>query len=258
MSKNTFAKIGDRIKESPFVVPIYWMIIVGFLMSLVILANDFYTGYAGVLKAPKPILKNEFEEWLYFARMIVLAGLPQVVGVIGVYISMALNPENQQEERILKIATAVTAIAVTVDLLTGLMYYFPLDITFQNIANNPWEMIWSIIMSGMIDTIGSELMFIVCFGLAVQLRSHAQASWNKLALPSITAGQRKSRPRQQNRNKQRQQPDSLSNSTHPSHQQPRKNKHRKQQQPSRPIPREQWPDVQDNAPDTIMSRSRHK
>lgn len=160
MDESVIRKISDRVRESHFIIPIYWFIVIGFIACTVRSVFDFYTSYVGVSSMQVQGFSNQ---WADILNRATVAAMPQVWTNIAALVLLALEPTNRTEQWIRWGAGLTMLVAIYVDVLTGYYFYF-LEGTA---AGSTFH---SLIMSGVADTLLSEGGWTVCFGLLLALR----------------------------------------------------------------------------------------
>lgn len=168
MSKSQVRKMAERLRNSPFVVPIFATAVLLALMSVLYTAADYTTSLYGVRLLPVnrvwPILDYAY------------AALPQALQIITGYAMLALDIEDNEDRKFRRAASLIFLLALVVDNGTDVWYTMSeaaraMFLTMTYNADAVSSVITSIGMSLTIHTIGSELMFVVGFGLTFQLMS---------------------------------------------------------------------------------------
>ena len=151
MTRRTgFRAMGDIIRNSAFIIPIYIAIVLMLGVATVRSWLDFTTSLAGA-------------ESLFFARGTVnyelnvfsLAAMPQLITIVFSYVALA-TPFNNEFKWLKLAAIAALMGSLALDIYTGYLYY-------NTISHFPWA------MSGLADTAFSEIGFTVAFGLTLDL-----------------------------------------------------------------------------------------
>lgn len=191
MSRNNFKRIGDKIRESGFVLIVAAFLVAGMMITVITSVNDYYTSYMGVLQIPvnqTSDVPSAFELWLSGARQIAIAAMPQVITVIAGYIMLAFEPVsgNRREWSLWSAAAMTFAMAIAIDVITGYLYYIqpqyrgvPFSITIAT-ADGKSAAMSALLMSGGIDTLFSEIGATVFWGLFFEIYPDAIRQWKRI------------------------------------------------------------------------------
>lgn len=166
----TFRKAADRIKESEFVIPVFIVFLLLWIMSIGFTVEDYYTsllGYAGLGTKPG-----------FWWTDYLVAALPSVGQIASGYISMALGWDDDNDKKFTVLGVLIWFLLFAIDAFTDMSYRMsvPNGTTWQIVATAVFQTVG-------IFTIGSELAFVVGFGMTIQLLPEALAQ-------SMTVGHR--------------------------------------------------------------------
>jgi hypothetical protein len=187
---NLIKKLGDRIRNSGFIVPIYNFVIWLCLAIVIISVRDFYTSYRGVLATmpPLPATATGFERALMTrVSPFAVALVPQAVIGVSLYAILAIwGPQGTAEKSLWGMAVVSLAGALYVDIGTGYAYYMPdgmqgIPLTAQTLRDVA-EVRHAVFHALVIDTLFSEAWGTVAFGLLWELRAdfNRQLGWGGL------------------------------------------------------------------------------
>ena len=155
----TFKKAAERIRESEFVVPVFVVFLVLWLMSIGFAVEDYWTSYWGYEALPT---QTGFG-WTPY----VVAALPSVGQIAAGYIALALGWDSKADRKYTVISMVVWFILFYIDAFTDM--YFRLN----GVARDPSATFAALMQTLGIFTIGSELAFVVGFGMTMQLLPEA-------------------------------------------------------------------------------------
>jgi hypothetical protein len=167
MGQATIRRLGDKIRSSAYIIPFYHILVLGILVCLIRSVFDFYTSYLAIVAAPI----NQFDNGLItFANNVTIALTPQLVNVITAYVLLALAPTNKTESYLWWVVAVVFFVSMTVSIYTGYLYYAD-TLPGAMVGTVPLTTrILSLVIAGVIDTIGSEIGLAFTIGLALELR----------------------------------------------------------------------------------------
>lgn len=151
----TFKKAAERIKESEFVIPVFLVFFLLFGMSGAFAFEDYWTSYWGYEMLPT--------QPGFWWTAYVVAGLPSVGQIAAGYIALALGWDAEEDRKYTLISIGIWLLLFTIDAFTDM--YFRMDVQTVD-----WQVIASALFQTVgIFTIGSELAFVVGFGMTMQL-----------------------------------------------------------------------------------------
>ncbi|MEM7334139.1 MAG: hypothetical protein AAF490_18785 [Chloroflexota bacterium] len=155
----TFKKAAERIRESEFVVPVFVVFLVLWMMSIGFAVEDYWTSFWGYEALPT---QTGFG-WTPY----VVAALPSVGQIAAGYIALALGWDAKEDRKYTVISLVVWFILFYIDAFTDM--YFRLN----GVVRDPSTTFAAIMQTIGIFTIGSELAFVVGFGMTMQLLPEA-------------------------------------------------------------------------------------
>ena len=160
----TFKKAADRIRESEFVIPVFFVFFALWLMSMTFAAEDYLTSLLGYNALPT----QAGFWWISY----IVAALPQVGQIAAGYIAMALGWDAEEDVKYTWVSIVIWLLLFSLDAMTDMAYRtnVPQGATWQVVATAVFQTV-------IIFTIGSELAFVVGFGMAVQLLPEAAAQF---------------------------------------------------------------------------------
>lgn len=158
----TFKKAAERIKESEFVIPVFVVFFLLWLMSMGFAFEDYSTSYWGYEVLPTA------DGYWWTAYLV--AALPSVGQIAAGYIAMALGWDADEDKKYTVVSICVWLLLFSIDAFTDMSYR--MDV--------PQEATWQLVVTAVfqtvgIFTIGSELSFVVGFGMTMQLLPEAFA-----------------------------------------------------------------------------------
>lgn len=176
---NRLKPIGDKIRESGAILQAGVWLSALCVVAVFLTVRDYYTsmlGISGMPLAPAPPDVAGMEAFILNANDWVVAFLPQGVAWLGTFIFIVMKPESKQEERLRYGALAVAIVSHLVDIYTGYIYYIhPLaatitPATYATAGPEIRAMVHAALFhSAIADTVGSEILTSVCFGLLMIL-----------------------------------------------------------------------------------------
>lgn len=151
----TFKKAAERIRESEFVVPVFIVFFVLWMMSIGFAIEDYWTSFWGYEALPT---QTGFG-WTPY----VVAALPSVGQIAAGYIALALGWDAKPDRKYTVISIIVWMILFYIDAFT--------DIYFRTggVLSDPTTMSAAVFQTLGVFTVGSELAFVVGFGMSMQL-----------------------------------------------------------------------------------------
>lgn len=177
--RNSFKKLGDKVRGSAFVVPLGFFLSLASIALLIINIRDWYTSWLGIDMIPvyhagSAEGATDAEVWIYALSRIALSLLPQLFTVIGAYSALALDPDTDEERMLRRGAVIVTLIAIGFDVATGYFYYLPRDVEVIT-----WEhRAWALFMAGLVDTVFSEIAGAWVWGLLLEIGGDFQEQYD--------------------------------------------------------------------------------
>ena len=179
MTRRTgFRALGDIIRKSAFIVPIYGAIVLLLGVATIRSWLDFTTSLVGA----RSLFFAEGAN--YEIQVFSLASMPQLITIVFTYVALA-TPFNQEMKWLKLSAIAVVMASLAFDIYTGYLYY--VGVSYHPLA-----------MSGLADTAFSEVGFTLAFGLTLDLFPDVRkrfAQWS--SKQGIVTGYRhKSKPTQ--------------------------------------------------------------
>jgi hypothetical protein len=161
LRRTTFKKAAERIRESEFVIPVFLVFLALWLMSMAFAVEDYWTSFWGYALLPT---QSGFWWTAY-----VVAALPSVGQIAAGYIAIALGWDEKADRKYTVFSIAIWLILFTIDAFTDM--FFRMDV-----PDPSWRTALTAIFQTVgIFTIGSELAFVVGFGMAFQLLPDAIA-----------------------------------------------------------------------------------
>lgn len=158
----TFKKAAERIRESEFVIPVFIVFLLLWIMSMTFAAEDYWTSLLGYQSLPT----NPGFWWISY----VVAALPSVGQIAAGYIAMALGWDAKEDRKYTVISVCIWLLLFSIDAMTDMIY----RMSVPNGAT--WEVaVTAVFQTVGIFTIGSELSFVVGFGMTMQLLPEAVA-----------------------------------------------------------------------------------
>ncbi len=161
LSHTTFKKAAKRIRESEFVIPVFIVFLVLWLMSIAFAVEDYWTSFLGYELLPT-------QPGFWWTAYIV-AALPSVGQIAAGYIAIALGWDEKADRKYTILSLFIWSILFSIDAFT--------DMSFRMAVPDPsWKTALTAVFQTVgIFTIGSELAFVVGFGMAFQLLPDALA-----------------------------------------------------------------------------------
>lgn len=185
MSRGTYTRIANRIRQSTFILPLFLFILAGLAIGTVRMGFDYYTNWLGVMNMG---LKEFEPPIVHIFNLLTVATMPQILTVVCFYIFLAMEPVNKTEKYIRWTTLGIWVIAMVIDIYLGYLYY-----------GKPGGGGHPLLMAGVVDTLFSEVAFTVCFGLVLELRGDAVREFRKILVGDTTP---KPRVQSQGHNKQ--------------------------------------------------------
>lgn len=158
----TFQKAADRIRESEFIIPVFVVFLLLWFMSIAFAVEDYWTSYWGYSSLPT----QAGFWWVAY----VVAALPSVGQIAAGYIGLALGWDAEEDRKYTVISVLIWLVLFGLDAFT--------DMAFRMGGSDGATVevvITAVFQTVGIFTIGSELAFVVGFGMAMQLFPHAVA-----------------------------------------------------------------------------------
>lgn len=179
MSRGTYTRIANRIKQSTFVLPIFIFVVACFALATIRTAFDFYTNLLGVDELN---IKSFGVPFVDIVNKLTVAFMPQVLTMVCWYIALAMEPANKMERWIRAGAFFMGISATIVDIYLGFVFYAQPDG-----SGSP------LLMSAFVDTFFSEIAWTVSFGLMLELVYDAKREFTKLVRAEPPAPRAKSK-----------------------------------------------------------------
>lgn len=158
----TFKRAAERIKESEFVIPVFVVFLLLWIMSLGFVFEDYWTslvGYEGLATKPG-----------FWWTAYLVAALPSVGQIAAGYIGLALGWDDDNDKKYTVVSILIWLLLFSIDAFTDMSY----RMSVPNGAT--WQVVLTAVFQTVgIFTIGSELAFVVGFGMTVQLLPEALA-----------------------------------------------------------------------------------
>lgn len=152
----TFKKAAERIRESEFVIPVFVVFLLLWGMSMMFAFEDYWTSFWGYDALPT---ERGFW-WTSYA----VAALPSVGQIAAGYIAMALGWDAEEDRKYTLISIAIWLSLFSIDAFTDMAYRMGVP------NGTSWQVIGTAVFQTVgIFTIGSELAFVVGFGMTFQL-----------------------------------------------------------------------------------------
>jgi len=155
----TFKKAAERIRESEFVVPVFVVFLVLWLMSIGFAVEDYWTSFWGYQALPTQVGFG----WTPY----VVAALPSIGQIAAGYIALALGWDAKADRKYTIISLVVWLILFFLDAFTDMVF------RLNGVAPDPSVTFAALMQTLGIFTIGSELAFVVGFGMTIQLLPEA-------------------------------------------------------------------------------------
>lgn len=155
----TFKKAAERIRESEFVVPVFVVFFVLWMMSIGFAIEDYWTSFWGYQSLPTQVGFS----WTPY----VVAALPSVGQIAAGYIALALGWDSKQDRKYTVASLLVWFILFYIDAFTDMFF------RLNGVAVTPSVTFSALMQTIGIFTIGSELAFVVGFGMTMQLLPEA-------------------------------------------------------------------------------------
>lgn len=164
-----YKRIGDRIRKTAFVFPIFFIFLLLLIGSSYLMVEDYFTSLWGF----KAIRMNPgFKPTPY-----VIAALPQLVQIAAYYVNLALRSSDPQEDEeyasYRRFAALICAAMVAIDFATDYRHRIMT-------ATNPMDYILMAVVTFGVFTIGSEVIFTISFGTVAELWPDAKRRWYEL------------------------------------------------------------------------------
>lgn len=160
----TFRKAAERIRESEFVIPVFIVFLLLWLMSMGFAAEDYWTSLLGYNNLPT----QAGFWWIAY----VVAALPSVGQIAAGYIAMALGWDAKEDRKYTVISICIWLLLFSIDAFTDMAYRIAVP------EGPTWEVVITAVFQTVgIFTIGSELSFVVGFGMTMQLLPEAVAQF---------------------------------------------------------------------------------
>jgi hypothetical protein len=189
--KSTYKTIGDKIRHSGFVIPLFWALVAGCLIVVITTVNDYYTSLRGVERLyvnqtlPNP---TQFELTLAALRRHAIAGMPQVVSIVMGMSILAYVPVKgtKQEKMLWTMGLLFFLSANYIDINTGYHYYIPTE--WENVPifvalQDPMgrkAVLDAWLMSAGVDTLLSEILGAFFWGLLFEIYPDFFKQWSKV------------------------------------------------------------------------------
>lgn len=219
---NRIKPIGDKIRESGAVLQAGIWLSALCIVAVFLTVRDYYTSMLGIAGMPlaQHVPGDQFEAFIQSATNWVVAFLPQGVAWLGTFIFIVMKPDSKAEERLRYGALGVAIMAHLIDIYTGYVYYihpqaaFITPTTYAAAAPEIRAMVHAALFhSAIADTVGSEILTSVCFGLLMVLWPDLVKQFDiiferkkKPAAPSQPVAQPVARPQHQQAQGRRQWP----------------------------------------------------
>ena len=157
----TFKKAADRLRESEFIIPVFVVFLLLWFMSLGFTAEDYWTSFWGYEMLPT-------QAGFWWTSYLV-AGLPTVGQIAAGYIALALGWDAEEDRKYTLISIGIWLLLFAIDAFTDMFFR-------MNVPGESWEIVITAVFQTVgIFTIGSELAFVVGFGMTMQLAPDAIA-----------------------------------------------------------------------------------
>lgn len=158
----TFRKAAERIRESEFVVPVFIVFLILWLMSMLFTAEDYWTSFLGYQGLPT--------QAGFWWTGYVVAALPSVGQIAAGYIALALGWDAKEDRKFTVISILIWLLLFGIDAFTDMSYRMSVP------NGTSWQIVLTAVFQTVgIFTIGSELAFVVGFGMTMQLFPEAVA-----------------------------------------------------------------------------------
>lgn len=145
-----FGKAAERVKDSPYIIPITIVFFIMFVTSIVTSIEDYTTSYRGYMALPTR-KANAFV--IYFVALI-----PQI-GQIGFSYAWGREALNSKAMALLSLGIALGLHSI--DVIT--------DMVYKALGQGPLVWVIAFFESELLYTLGSEVMITVSFGMLVAL-----------------------------------------------------------------------------------------
>lgn len=154
-TNTTFRRAADRIRQSAFILPIFIIYLLLLAISCLTSWEDYWTSFWGYEALPTA------EGYWYVAYAVAL--LPQVGQAAAAYIVIALA-DNEEDRLYMIIGAILWVLLFFIDFYTDMFFRNGLD---WNVGLEVW--IAALLQTVGIFTLGSEVAFIVGFGMVCEL-----------------------------------------------------------------------------------------
>lgn len=201
---NSYRRVAEKIRDSGVILQAgVWLLILA-VVAVVISIRDYYTSMLGIATMPinsvDPQTADRIGKILAQTSIYAVAFLPQGVAWLGTFIYMIMDPESEEEDRFRKAALMVAILAHAADVYTGYIYYID-EVGKGIIPFSPayfrgiQDAIGTVIVSAgdiraavnaalfhslLIDTMGSEILSSVVFGMLAVLWPDIKRQWKTL------------------------------------------------------------------------------
>lgn len=161
MATAILKSVADKVRDSAYIMPIFFMVCIGLISSTILSINDYWTSYMGVISLPlrDGASAGEFAKLISWLSDVAMAATPDVTITVGGYILLTFKYERGQRW-VWWLTLAVVAMAIWGDVQTGFLYYMPPASLAQESS-----VFWAYFRAGFVDTLGSNVIFVVCSGL---------------------------------------------------------------------------------------------
>lgn len=177
-----YRNAAQRIALSPWVVPIFFLSILGVLLALIIYASDIRTNYEALARMDV----NGFSDSWGKVYKIAVAGLPQIFGSLISYTVMGQEiaaDSDPVEKRAFYGLWAILGILLSASIFFGYTFYIAEDYAALSIPQAlgllpgapegaPAAAIQAIFLAVLVDTLMSEFGLPFVFGLSLSLYPH--------------------------------------------------------------------------------------
>lgn len=183
MARQGFIRdLGDVIRRSGFIVPLFHAIAVGAAICVIFWVQDFYTSYKGVSLMPTrtiPDTASDFERTLMLVvSPVAIALSPWAFATVSFYVILVMRPMSPVEKVLWGTMIGIFFVCLGYDITTGYAYYidpsYATLVPFVSPELDTDPVARKAVMSALgrvvvIDTIFSEIMGTLCWGLLVDL-----------------------------------------------------------------------------------------
>ena len=154
-TNTTFRRAADRIRKSAFVLPMFVVYAVLLAISIIVMREDVWTSWKGYLALPT--------ESGFAITALAIAFLPSIGQLATGYVTIALA-NNENDRTYAFVSGLIWGLLFLVDAYTDIFYRNGFG---WNVDLEVW--LTAIIQTVGVFTLGSELFFVLGFGMVMEL-----------------------------------------------------------------------------------------